>query len=185
MKNLFYLFILSTALYSCGPDMVDLAIDNPRDEPIIVTIDTLVVEVPGRQVAWVEMGKGPHEIKLENDSVVNYDFTEKAYMLNPSLTSYLKSETFYGDEMYKGTHVSSIPNQKIVYLGMEIEGNFDVVKDLITPVSWDFGPREQLPEMVELEADEPYAAFVKLSDPLEIIQEINAAMESDSTVGVE
>ena len=177
MKNHLLLLLLSAGMfYSCGPSMVDLAIDNPHHEPILVTIDDLVVEVPARQVAWVEMGKGVHKIKLQNDSVFEFKFWHKSYFLNPTRTSYLKSEATYGNPMFAS---SKLPNKKVTYLGVEIEGNFDVLSDLITPISWDCGPREALPESIELDEDEPYATLVKISDPLEILEQISASSNEE------
>lgn len=178
MKNLLLLSVIPAGmLFSCGPSMTDLAIDNPGNDPIIVTIDELTVEVPGRQVAWVEMGKGEHQVKLENDSVFKYNFSGKLYFLNPTRTSYLKSEATYGSPAYKT--MSVVPNKKVVYLGMEIEGNFDVLSDLVMPITWDYGPREKLPESVELDQDEPYATFIKISDPMEIMEEIYASSKEE------
>lgn len=176
MKKLLVLLLSSAGLlYSCGPSMVDLAIDNPSQHPIIVTIDELVVEVPGRQVAWVEMGKGAHQITLENDTVFTYNFSSNLYFLNATRSEYLKTEAVYGNQLFQ---TNALPNKKIVFLGMEIEGNYDVLTELITPITWHYGPREKLPEVVELDEDEPYAAFVKLSDQLEILEQISASSEN-------
>lgn len=176
MKKLLVLILSAGLLSSCGSNNVDLAIDNPGQEPIIVTIDELVVEVPARQVAWVEMGKGNHQVKLENDSVFQYNFTNNLYFLNPTRTEYLKSEAVYGDNVF---NMSALPTKKIVYLGMEIEGNYDVLSDLLTPITWHYGPREKLPEVVELEDGASSAAFVKLSDPVEIMEQISASYEGE------
>jgi hypothetical protein len=177
-KSLAIVFTLALAsmLVSCSNN-VDLAIDNPTNEDIEVSIDSLVVEVPARDVVWVEMGKGEHKVTLANDSVVKYNFDQAMYMLNPSLTQYLMYEQFYGSEAYKSMYVSTIPNGKVTYLGMELEGNYSIVKELINPITWDYGPREALPEMVEIDSDDNYTALVKLTDPIELIDEMSRGEE--------
>jgi hypothetical protein len=176
MKRLpILIIIISVFLYSCGSGTVDLAIDNPTEFDVQVTIDTLKVHVPAREVVWVEMGKGPHQITLANDSAVQFDFTQEMYMLNPTFTEYLKYEQFYGDEMYRGISAATIMKKKVTYLGMELEGNYEVIKDLVNPITWDYGPREALPEMIEMDEDEKYTSIVKITDPIELINEIAAS----------
>ena len=183
MKNLLLLFAASLALYSCGSGSVDLAIDNPTDHSIIVKVDTLSVEVPAKEVVWVEMGKGEHQITLEDDTKTKYNFTEAAYLLNPTKNEYLKTEEFYGSEIYQKSFAHQLPNKAIEFYGMPLEGNFDVVKELINPISWDYGPREVLPEMIEME--EQYEVLIKLYDFNEFVDIINQGQsessETDST----
>ncbi len=174
MKNLFLIATLAALLTSCSSN-VDLAIDNPGDFPLIVTIDTLTVEVPPREVVWVEMGQGSHTVTLENDSTVTYNFTERMYMLNPTMSEYLKSEEFYGSDMSESQAAHVIPHQTVTFLGMPLEGNFDVIRELINPITWDCGPREELPEMVEMDADESYVVLTKIYDQTEFINLIQAA----------
>lgn len=173
MKKIVVLTILAFSLFSCSSN-VDLAIDNPTDTPVIIKIDTLTVEIPARQVVWVEMGKGEHQITLENDSVVKFNFQNSLYMINPTLSEYLKYEEFYGDAMSQMMYKSSIPLQNVNFLGTEFEGNFEVVKGLITPVTWDCGPREALPEMVEVEEGDNYTTLTKLCDVREFIQMVQS-----------
>ncbi len=183
MKTSFALIVcllFAACLCSCSSN-VDLAIDNPTEEPIIVTIDTLMVEVPGREVVWVEMGKGEHQVTLANDSVVRFNFTEEMYMLNPTQTEYLMFEQFYGNQMFMGQHVSTIPKQTVNYLGIELEGNYAVVKGLIVPITWDYGPREALPQTVEIDSEDQYATFVKISDPIELVNELQQSSEAAET----
>ena len=66
MKKLFVLSILSALLLSSCSHTVDLAIDNPTKFSVEVKIDTLSVMVPPKEVVWVEMGPGEHQITLEN-----------------------------------------------------------------------------------------------------------------------
>lgn len=172
MKNLLITIVLSVLAISCSSN-VDLAIDNPTKGSVIVKIDTLTVEIPANEVVWVEMGKGKHTITLENDSIVEFDFQANLYMLNPTFSEYFMYEEIYGSEMYASA--SSLPNKAINYLGVEMEGNYDVVSQLINPVTWDCGPREQLPEMVEVEEGDNYASLIKLCDPNEFIAMVGAA----------
>lgn len=171
MKKLLILSILSTIfLTSCGSNGVDLAIDNPTDFSIEVVVDTLRVVVPSKEVVWVEMGKGEHQITLENDSIIKHNFTEPVYMINPTLSEYLLSDEYYGPEMYQDSYPAAIPNKEVVFLGIPMEGNYDVVSDVINKVTWDYGPREALPEMVEVDADEAYTSLVKAYDAKEFIE---------------
>lgn len=179
-KTLLYLCI-SFFIVSCSSN-VDLAIDNPTDFPVEIKVDTLLVEIPAKQVVWVEMGKGEHQITLANDSVIKYNFTERIYMVNPTMTKYLLSEEYYGSEMYQNTYSSIIPNKKITYLGAEFEGNYDVISDVITKVNWDYGPRESLPEMVQVDEDEQYTLLLKLTDPYELIAQYQGQGEETESV---
>ena len=178
MKKIILLFAASFALYSCGSGSVDLAIDNPTDQSIIVKVDTLTVEVPAKEVVWVEMGKGEHEITLEDDTKTKFDFTEAAYLLNPTKNEYLKTEEFYGSTIHQNSFAHQLPKKSIEYYGMPLDGNFDVVRNLINPISWDYGPREVLPEMLEMEGE--YEVVIKLHDFNEFSEIINQEFESDS-----
>lgn len=171
--KLSYVFLLaiSSLLFSCGSDQVDLAIDNPTEEAIIVTIDSLVVEVPARQVVWVEMGKGKHQIKLADNTVSTFDFTQSMYMLNPTLTEYLMFEQMYGEASLGGFMTGTLPHTTVTYLGSELEGNYKVISDLVNLITWDYGPREDLPEVVQMDEDESYTSLIKLMDPIELINQ--------------
>lgn len=176
--NKILLFFAAFALYSCGSGSVDLAIDNPTDQSIIVKVDTLTVAIPAKEVVWVEMGKGEHEITLEDDSKTKFNFTESAYMLNPTKSEYLKTEEFYGSPALQNNFAHQLPKKSIEYYGMPLEGNFGVVSNLINPISWDYGPREVLPEMIEMDGD--YEILLKLYDVNEFAEIINSEVESDS-----
>ncbi len=174
MKNSLTLSSLFLVLLCSCSDTVDVAIDNPTEMELTVRIDTLTVFVPAREVVWVEMGKGEHKITLQNDSVVMYDFKEPVYMLNPTLTQYLQYEEIYGDASYS-TAMSAINKRKVNYLGMELEGNYDVIKNLVNPITWDYGPREPLPQSVQMDEDERFTTLVKITDPLELIEQMQDA----------
>lgn len=160
-KITFFAFALFF-LYSCG-SKVEMAIDNPSDFPVMVMIDSLEVEVPAQEAVWVEMGKGNHTVKLENDSTITFNFTNRYYMLNPTLSQYLEYKVYYGN----GTIPESLNEGKVEYYGLELEGDYKVYKDLIVPISWDYGPREQLPEAVELDEYESYTSLTKILDRTE------------------
>ncbi len=168
MKTIVLLFTLSLALFSCSSNNVDLAIDNPTDMSIIVKVDTLTVEIPANEVVWVEMGKGEHSITLEDGQVTKFNFQEAAYMLNPTKSEYLKFEEFFGSAIYESSYTSKIPYQKVNYYGLELEGNYEIIKELINPISWEYGPREELPSMIETDAN--YEVMAKLLDVNEFIK---------------
>ncbi len=177
MKNLFALLLSVVLISSCGPSLVDLAIDNPTSTAVVLMVDSLEVEVPPKEVVWVEMGKGDHTIKLPTDSLVTFNFTEKMYMVNPTQSQYLKYEEIYGDNPMLALG-GPISKKKVTYLGMELEGNYDVVDQVVNKISWDYGPRENLPEMIEIEAgDRP--ALIKLMDPYEFIGLISQAAAAE------
>jgi hypothetical protein len=172
MKKIIYISLLVVALTSCSSN-VDLAIDNPTDNSIIIKIDTLSVEIPPKEVVWVEMGPGEHQITLENDSIVKYNFDKEVYMINPTFSEYLKYEEYYGDEMSSMSFKSSIPEGKVAFYGLELEGPYQVIKGLINAVDWDYGPREALPEMVEMDADENFTTLMKIYDFKEFFSLVN------------
>jgi hypothetical protein len=169
MKNILLLFLLSIGLFSCSSN-VELAIDNPTDVPVIVVIDTLTVEIPANEVVWVEMGAGEHQITLEDGSVVTHDFQNSVYFINPTFSEYLKFEEFYGDALAYSSFASSIPLQTVNFMGMEMEGNYEVLRELIYPVTWDYGPREELPTSVEVDSGDDFETLIKLADFNEIIK---------------
>jgi len=171
MKKIILFFCAAIILVSCSSNC-DLAIDNPTDRIVSLYVDSLYVEVPAKEVVWVEMGRGKHTITLESDSVINFNFTEPVYMVNPAGAAYFMYEEMYGSSNPMLMAVGSpIPNQKINYLGMELEGNYAVVDQVINKVSWDYGPREPAPEMIEIEqGDRP--SIIKLMDPYEFINKM-------------
>jgi len=180
MKKLFVLSILSAVLFSSCSNTVDLAIDNPTKFDVEIMVDTLRVIVPSKEVVWVEMGPGEHQLTLENDSIIKYNFTEPVYMINAALTEYLVSSEYYGPPMFQDSHISSISNKEVTFLGIPMEGNYNVITDVINKVTWDYGPRETLPEMVEVDADESYTTLVKVYDPREFMDMMQSAYESYS-----
>ncbi len=177
MRNLI-LSIFAIALFSsCGPSLVDLAIDNPTESAVTLMVDSLEVEVPAKEVVWVEMGKGSHNITLPSDSIVTFNFTEKMYMVNPTQSSYLMYEEIYGTPSPMMELGGPISKKKVTYLGMEIEGAYEVVEDVVNRIRWDYGPRESLPEMIEIEqGDRP--GVIKLMDPYEFMNLIMQAAAS-------
>ena len=137
-----------------------------------VSVDELTVEVPAREVVWVEMGTGERTIKLEDDSQHVFDFQKDAYFLNPSKTSYLLNEHFYGDLAAQLSYMSTHPDQKVDFLGLELEGRYEIIDELISEVTWDVGARESMPESVQGDADESYVVLKKLMDPKEFVEEM-------------
>jgi hypothetical protein len=171
MKHSLALASLALVILTSCSNSVDLAIDNPTQMDVTIKVDTLEVVIPPREVVWVEMGKGKHTITLQNDSTVEFDFTQDVYMVNPTLTEYLQYEQIYGDATSATMFSNMTAKTKVTYLGMELEGNYAVIKDLINPITWDYGPREALPEMVEMDEDERFTTLVKITDPIELIEE--------------
>ncbi|WP_299113798.1 hypothetical protein [uncultured Winogradskyella sp.] len=180
MKKLFIFSILSTVLFSSCTSTVDLAIDNPTDSSVEIVVDTLRVLIPPKEVVWVEMGPGEHQLTLQNDSIIKHNFTESVYMINPSLSEYLVTDEYYGPPAFQNSYLSSLPNKEITFLGIPMEGNFDVVRDVINKVTWDYGPRETLPEMVEVDADESYTTLVKVYDSYEFMDMMQSAYDGYS-----
>jgi hypothetical protein len=179
MKNILTILSLVSVLFSCSSNSVDLAIDNPTSTPIIVKVDSLEVEIPAEQVVWVEMGKGQHTITLENDSIVNFNFTSEVYMVNPSLTEYLMAGQYYGDNSSYSMYELTNAQKMVEFLGVELEGDYALITGLINPVTWDYGPREGLPEMIEMEEGDSYEVLQKLYSPQEFIAEINDARSTE------
>ena len=176
MKYLFSLLSLSLLLVSCGTNSVDLAIDNPTTEPVIIKVDTLEVEIPAEQVVWVEMGKGMHSLTLKNDSIVDFNFQSDVYMVNPTLTEYLMAGEYYGsNNSYSLYQLSN--TRTVEFLGVELEGDYAIVNGLINPVTWDYGPRETLPETVQMESTAGYEVLQKLFSPIEFINLVSESRD--------
>ena len=178
MKNLLLASVALLLFTACGNN-VDVAVDNPTSTPIMVTIDTLTFEVPAEEVVWVEMGKGSHTVKLEGQDDVAFDFSQSAYMLNPTMSEYLVVKEFYGDQAsYANYELASSINKKTVnFMGMELEGDYSVVNQLVNPVTWEIGPRESLPEVVEVEAGQSYTTVSKLMSGQEFWQQVMQAAQ--------
>ncbi|WP_024480105.1 hypothetical protein [Cellulophaga baltica] len=179
MKIIFTILSLAIVLVSCSSNSVDLAIDNPTSSPVLLKVDSLEVEIPAEQVVWVEMGKGQHTITLENDSIVDFNFTADVYMVNPTLTEYLMSGEYYGDNSTYSMYELTNAQKTVEFLGLELEGNYALITGLINPVTWDYGPREALPEMIQMEEGDSYEVLQKLFSPQEFIAEINNARDSE------
>jgi len=181
MTKFFSFFAVIVLLTACGSG-VDLAIDNPTNKPVTVKVDTLEVEIPAQEVVWVEMGKGDHQITLENDSVVKFNFTAPVYMVNPTLSQYLETEEYYGSQSaYNTYNMFSAAKKKdsVDYMGFRFPGNYAVVKDLINPITWDYGPRETLPQTVEIDSYEGYAVLKKLMSPQEFFKLMRESYSSE------
>ncbi|WGH75518.1 hypothetical protein P8625_15880 [Tenacibaculum tangerinum] len=178
MKKLLIIFGIAFGIVSCT-SKVDLAIDNPSKNPILVSIDTLTVEIPPKEVVWVEMGKGPRKITLPNDSIVNYDFQRSVYMLNPTLSQYLKYGEVYGSNPMAKFNYRL--NDTVNFYGFEFVGDYKVIKDLVNTVNWDYGPRESLPSMVQVEEGSSFTTVYKLMDINEFIEEINKRAQETAT----
>lgn len=174
MKKLITILTVAIALTACV-SKVDLAIDNPTKHPILVSIDTLTVEIPPKEVVWVEMGKGPRKITLPNDSIVNFDFQQSVYMLNPTKAEYLKYGEVYGTNPM--SQFSFSKKDTITYYGFQFVGDYKVVKNLVNVVDWDYGPREPLPSMVQVEEGDSYTTIYKLMDVNEFVEEITKNSE--------
>jgi hypothetical protein len=178
MKKLFLLSILSAVLFSSCSNTVDLAIDNPTDASVEIVVDTLRVMIPPKEVVWVEMGPGEHQLTLENDSIIKYNFTEEVYMINASLSEYLVTSEYYGPPSFQNAYEAALPSKEVTFLGIPMEGNFSVLTDVINKVTWDYGPRESLPEMVEVDSDEMYTSLVKLYDAYEFMELVQSSYDS-------
>jgi hypothetical protein len=164
MKNVLILFLAGLLLFSCNNYSVNLAIDNPTDDYVILQIDELTVEIPPREVVWVEMGPGERKFVLENDSIIPFNFKKGVYMINPTFSQYLLAEEIYGYGQ------PSMPSREINFYGLEFEGPYEVIKDFVEPIRWEYGPREVLPEMMEI--DGSYALVKKLMDFQELLGDI-------------
>jgi len=172
MKSKNLIFVLVAGLFTACSSTVDLAIDNPTSQTVSCYVDSLYVEVPPSEVVWVEMGRGKHSITLDNDSVISMDFNNRVYMVNPSLSQYLMYEEIYGNAPIG----SAIPKQTVNYLGMELDGNYQVIQNVVNAVLWDYGPREPLPEMIEIEQGER-PAVIKLMDINDFLSAISSNAE--------
>lgn len=184
MKSLFYVAIGAFVLYLIfKPSKIDLAVDNPSDNPITVTIDELAVEVPPSEVVWVEMGKGNHTVTLEDGSAHDFDYQSGAYFLNPTKSSYLITEHFFGttaaQKSYELTQtLMSAKKDSIEYMGITLPSTYGKVDDLITKVTWDVGARETVPESVQVEESADHVILKKLMDPNEFWQAVFSSMGS-------
>ncbi len=174
MKKILLLPILIGFLASCS-NSVDLAIDNPTSVPVTLYVDTLYVQVPPEDVVWVEMGRGNHTIKLANGEETKFDFTEEVYMINPTKREYLSVKEYYGAKP------PVIPEKKVTFMGVEMEGDYSVYKDVILPVTWDYGPREELPETVEADEDETYVFLEKLYSEGEFYAKVVSQLQQEGS----
>ena len=178
MKIQFFIVLIAAFFMSCSSN-VDIVVDNPSDAVVIVVIDSLILEVPEQEVVRIKLDKGIHTISLEGKDDIIFDFTEKAYLLNPTMSEYLLIKEFYGSESsyqeYENESMDSL--RKVTFLGMELEGDYKVIKDLINPVTWEIGPREPLPEVVEVESTRSYTTVTKLMSTQEFLSQVIEAKE--------
>ncbi|NRB60515.1 MAG: hypothetical protein HRU50_11335 [Winogradskyella sp.] len=181
MKKFFILSILAlTVLTSCDRT-VDLAIDNPTKFELEITVDTLRVMVPPKDVVWVEMGPGEHQLTLENDSIIKFNFQESVYMINASQSEYLVSTEYYGTHPYENPMYPGMKNplsKEVTFLGFPLEGEYEVITDVINKVTWDYGPRESLPEMIEMDSSDSYDTLKKVYDPREFMDMLQSAYDT-------
>lgn len=164
MKQLYILLFLSVVLLTSCKDNVELTFDNPTKNILTLKLDTLSVTIPSKDLLKIEIEKGEHQLILENDSVIKFNFTDLEYFINPSLSEYLVSEEYFGPEQFAENFISKISRKEVSFLGMTLHGNYDIIKDAIHRVTWDFGPREILPKKVDVEEDQTYASRIKVYD---------------------
>jgi len=91
---------------------------------------------------------------------------------------YLVNEHFYGDMMSQLSYMQTSPDKKVDYLGIELEGRYDVINTLISQVTWDVGAREPMPESVQADEGDSYVVLKKLMDPNEFNQMLQAEIEA-------
>jgi len=157
-KKVFYLCFTVLLAVGCRSKAVNLGIDNPTGVKVSLYIDSLYVEVPPTEIVWVEMGKGIHEIKLADTSLL-FDFSQDEYMINPTRSEYLLT----GEELGSpGPDVPKYPAKKVNYSGYPLTGNYEVLNNIILPVRWKYGPRQDIP--AELYADDEPRIIYKLND---------------------
>jgi hypothetical protein len=99
-------------------------------------------------------------------------------MINASLSEYLVTSEYYGPPSFQTAYESAQPSKEVTFLGIPMEGNFSVITDVINKVTWDYGPRESLPEMVEVDSDEMYTSLVKLYDAYEFMDLVQSSYDS-------
>ena len=175
MKLRFVFFVAVFSLISCVSHTVDLAIDNPTDSEILVTVDSLHVAVPSSATIRVEMGKGMHKIRLLSGEETWFDFQDDFYFINPTLTSYIQVPQQYGSE-----YNLLLPMHRTVrYMDFELQGDYKVVDKLINRVTWDYWPRERLPQIVEVAEDEQSTTVYKLMQPSEFGAMVNTSINKD------
>lgn len=140
MKTSCFLFLILLFLASCSNRTVNLGIDNPTSVMISMYVDSLYVEVPPTEIVWVEMGKGRHTIRLV-DTNFAFDFSQDEYLVNPTRSEYLLSGENLGSP---GPDVPKPPSRKVNYTGCPLDGNYEVLGNIIIPVKWEYGPRQDI-----------------------------------------
>jgi len=154
-----------------------MAIDNPTDKVVELTIDSLTIELQPKQLTWVEMGTGTHKITLPSDSTFDYTFSDNTYFLNAMCTEYLERKEYYGNPPEYILNGDAFEKKDTTnYIGFALPGSFTVYKDIVTAVSWDVFPREDFPESVEMEAGiNSYTVMKKIYDPYEFYELVSKA----------
>lgn len=152
------IYLVALLTLACNSRTVRLCIDNPTEATISMYVDSLYVEVPPIEMVWVEMGKGRHAIRLADTSFA-FEFKQDQYFVNPTHSAYLLSGEKLGSP---GPDVPKYPSRKVNYMGYPLEGNYEVLGDVIMPVKWKYGPRQEIP--AELYTDDDPRVVYKLYD---------------------
>lgn len=151
-KTTLLLCFCLTLCWSCS-NSIELAIDNPLNKERSIILDDQVIVLPPQETTTIEVARGDHSIKLENDSIISYQFDKDKYLINPTLTDYVIEKIYFSQSGSPTLEaIFNETNRKtIVFLGYEIQGNYEVFNDLIMAEDWDFEQRESVPDVISVE----------------------------------
>lgn len=151
MKKLIGLFYLAVFLFSaCSEGTVKLHIDNPEKVEGTIELDSKIITLSPRSTTVVEVAKGNHTIKFINDSVTRYNFQEEQYLVKAKMYDYIIEKLYYSksNNSVLVETFNKVNRKKVKFLGYDIVGNYEVVRDAIVPKDWDFHQREKVPEVI-------------------------------------
>jgi len=153
MKNTTLALLAAILLcWSCS-DNIQLDIDNPSNNESSIVVDDQVFALPAKTTISMEVARGEHSIGLENDSTFQYAFDKDRYLINPTVTDYLIEKIYFsvsGNPTLEATF-NRINRKTVIFAGYEIEGNYEVINDLIMEKNWHYKQRQPVPETITIE----------------------------------
>lgn len=165
MKKISYLLIvILLASLSCTKSSKIVQVDNPTEQAISFVVDKEdPITIEPNETKEVILLSGSHNITINDKNFKIYIDSKKDYLLNPSFSNYVLSQTMYHTdnpkdkaviEMYKkmkesNPELDKIPFGKIEINEMSISGNLKTTREFLIEKIWDFSVNQPLPKQMK------------------------------------
>ena len=155
--------------WSCGPQVHNVTVQNPTDEPITFKVgDAAPIIVGPSQIKQVKVNFGKQLLQVEGGGEEEiYLKPGKKYTLNPTKSSYIYEEVVFSDSRSGGYSMpmggSRIKMDTITIMGLPIPGNYKQVNDYVLK-DYDYGPRDRIPKQIRIKSSQAVKVRVRTEE---------------------